>query len=60
MSISPISHVALIVNMVQNNLLKRRIRGDLIETLKKMEFLIMVDNFSTFFLKLEIYCQKRF
>ena len=32
----------------------------LIETLKIMDFLIMVDIFSTFLYELEIYCQDRF
>ena len=37
--------------------LERRMRGDLMETFKIiMEFLIMVDIFLIFFLKLEIYC----
>ena len=39
---------------------ERRMRGDLIETFKIMEFLIMVDILSMFFLKLEIYCHDRF
>ena len=37
-------------------LLERRIRGDLIETFKMIEFLIMVDIFKIFLLELEIYC----
>ena len=34
---------------------ERKMRGDLIETFKIMEFLIMVDVFLVFHLKLEIY-----
>ena len=35
-------------------------RGDSVETFKIMEFLIIVDIFLIFLLKLEIYCQDRF
>ena len=39
--------------------LKRRMRGDLIETFKIMQFLIMVNIFLIFLLKVEIYGQDR-
>ena len=41
-------------------LLERRIRRDLIETFKIRKFLIIIDCFLIFLLKLEIYCQGRF
>ena len=40
--------------------IERRVRGNLIETFKIIEFLIMVDIFSIFLLEMEIYCQDRF
>ena len=40
-------------------LLKSR-RGDIIKTLRIMEFLIRVDVFLVFLLEREIYCQERF
>ena len=44
----------------KTTLLERRMRGDQIETLKTIEFLIILDIFSIFLFKLEIYCQDRF
>ena len=47
--------------IVLTTLPERRIRDDLIETFKIINrILIIVDIFSTFLLKLEIYCQERF
>ena len=39
---------------------ERRLRGNQIETFKSMEFLIMVEFFSVFRSKMEIYCHDRF
>ena len=47
-------------NLGFTTLLERRMRSNLIESFKIMEFLIMVNIFSIFLLELEIYYQGRF
>ena len=48
------------LQLLRSTTLLKRMRGDLIETFKIMEFQIMVDIFLDIFPKLEIYCQGRF
>ena len=46
--------------LVLNTLFERKMSGDLIETFKTMESLIIVKIFVNISLKQEIYCQDRF